>query len=89
MNFNKENIYNERIAEKVSELIQICNEERMPCFIAVCTENSKKETVYKKEALTAAIYGMELTDDIIPKLVNVTLGFDTVSPQEIEEIEYN
>lgn len=87
--FNKEAFYNEEIEKKIIELKQLCNRENLPFFVAVCVKNDKNETEYKKDMLTAQICEVELKDDIIPKLVNVTLGFDIIQPTTIPEIEYD
>lgn len=87
--FNKEEFYNEEIEKRIIELKQLCNREKIPFFVAVCVKNDKHGTEYKKDMLTAQICDVELKDDIVPKLVNVTLGFDIIQPTTIPEIEYN
>ena len=85
--FNKEKVYKEKIEKLVDELRQICNQENMPMFLAICTSNNKKCTTYHKEAVTAATHEVKLKEDLIPKFINVTLGFETILPNEIPDIE--
>ena len=86
--FNKESVYDNEIAELVEQIKRICSREKMPMFITVCTQNSKDGTVYRNDMISAATHNVALTDDRIPRFVNVTLGFNTVPPVEIPEIEF-
>ena len=87
--FDKEDVYTNEIEQKVIELKQLCNRERLPFFIAICTKNDEHGTEYKKEMLSAVTQEVRLKEDLIPKFVNVTLGFDIVQPVAAVEIEYD
>lgn len=93
-NFNKRNVYEEKVKEKVIEIKKLCHLYKIPMFFTACLENSEKATVYEKEMVSASTCGYALTDDQIAKHVNVTLGFDTVQPSsetvlDMDDIEVN
>lgn len=85
--FDKSDIYEKVIKEKITELKKLCNQERMPMFIAVCTENSKDGTHYEADIVGSYSSNIILKEDLIPKFINVFNGFDTVPPEETIEIE--
>lgn len=85
--FNKEDLYNKELLEKVYELKLLCNQYRMPMFISICVENDSKGTKYISEMVGSYSNDVKLKNDLIPKYVNVLNGFDTVPKQEILEIE--
>ena len=90
--FDKREDYDLLIAEKVAELKRLCHLQKIPMFITLCVANTDTEAVYKKEMISAATCGYELSDDQIAKHVNVSLGFDTVPPMsdrdsDTDEIE--
>jgi hypothetical protein len=87
--FNKEKFYTANIEEKVNELVALCSQEDIPMFIAICVSNDNKKTCFKKEVVTAATHNIHLKEDIIPKLIDVTLGFDTVLPSKMTDIEFD
>lgn len=85
--FDKKDIYEQVLKEKILELKLLCNRERMPMFIAVCTENSKKETRYEAELVGSYSNGIILKEDLVPKFLNVYNGFDTVPHDTTIEID--
>lgn len=85
--FNKTDIYKEILEEKILEIKRLCHREKMPVFISVCVKNDENETIYEKEMVSAATCELKLKDDQIAKMVNVTLGFDTIQPTGVTEIE--
>lgn len=87
--FDKREIYNDVIKEKVTDLIQACNKERMPVFISVCVKNDEDGTEYEKEMFASASNDINLKEDQIPKYVNVSNGFRTVPPVDVVEIEFD
>lgn len=86
--FNKELVYKNSIEPLVNEIKKICCKEKMPMFIAVCVSNDKTKTEYEKDVVSADISEIKLTEDIIPNLINVTLGFDTVIPNEAIDLDF-
>ena len=87
--FDKKDIYEKMLKEKIDELKKLCNQERMPMFIAVCTESTKKETHYEADLVGSYSNDIILKDDLIPKFINVFNGFDTVPHDEEVELEMN
>lgn len=86
--FDKKDIYENEIAEKVTELVQLCNKERMPMFITVCVKNDKHGTEYINDMFAAASNGIKLQKDVIPDHVNVMNGFKTSPPVDVVELEF-
>ena len=80
--FNKKAEYNSLIADKVTEIKRLCHIHKIPMFITLCIENTDSKSVYEKEMISSATCGYELSDDQIVKHVNVSLGFDTISPTQ-------
>lgn len=85
--YNKENIYNKEILEKVYELKLLCNKHRLPMFVSVCVKNDNNESKYVSEMVGSQSNNVILKNDLIPKFVNVLNGFDTIPKQEILEVE--
>lgn len=86
MEFNKSDIYDKVIKEKITELKKLCNQERMPMFVAVCTENTEKGTRYEADIVGSYSNDIILKNDLIPKFINVFNGFDTVPHEDVTEI---
>ena len=78
--FDKTDNYKSILEDKILEIKRICHREKLPMFIAVCVKNNETETVYEKEMVSAATCNLDLKDNQIAKMVNVTRGFDTVQP---------
>ena len=87
--FNKNDIYETEIAEHINIIKQVCSREGMPMFVTVCVENNDRETGYRNDMISAKTHGVTLKDDRIPEFVNVTLGFNTVPPTEVPEIDFD
>ena len=85
--FDKRDIYEKMIKDKVYELKLLCNRERIPMFFSACVENSKKGSTYESEIVGSCSNGIELKKDLIPKYINVYNGFDTVPHDEVLELE--
>ena len=86
--FDKRDIYESLIEPKVTELIQLCNKERMPVFITVCVKNDDKDTEYENNMFASASNNIYLKKDRIPDHVNVMNGFSTTPPADIVELEF-
>lgn len=85
--FDKKEIFEKEIEEKMTELKLLCNKYRCPMFVSVCVKNDKKRTEYVSDMVGAYSNDIHLMDDKIPKFVNVLNGFDTVPPHDDFEIE--
>ena len=87
VSFNKNEIYNKEIAEKVHELKILCKKENVPFFFAACVGNNDTNSKYELEMLSAAICDTKLTDDWISKFVAITRGFNAVPNEKAVEID--
>ena len=86
--FDKTSEYSNEIEEKVTELIQLCNKERLPMFLAIAVKNSEEGTEYVNELFSSVSNNIYLKEDYIPHFVNITNGFTTIPPAEDIEIEF-
>ena len=86
--YDKTREYASEIEEKVTELIQLCNRERLPMFLAIAVKNDEEGTEYVKEMFSSASNNIYLKEDYIPRFINVTNGFMTIPPAEDIEIEF-
>lgn len=80
--FDKRDNYKDILEDKIMEIKRICHREKLPMFITVCVKNDESGTEYEKEMVSAATCNLSLKNDQIAKMVNVTLGFDTIQPTE-------
>lgn len=87
--FDKKDIFDATIAAKVSDVIQACNKEHLPVFIAVCTKNDEKGTDYDISMYSGAANEIKLKEDFIPMFVNVTNGFSTIPPAGELELDFD
>lgn len=85
--FNKKSEYNGKVKKLVNELKSLCKKENIPFFFAACVENSKKDSRYELEMLSAEICDTKLSKDWISKFVDITIGFDAVPPAKPLEID--
>jgi hypothetical protein len=85
-NFDKTDVFDAQIQEKVDEVLRLCNRERIPMFFCAAVKNSEEGTEYRKEMFASASNGIKLTNDYLPDFVNVTNGFSTTPPFEMLEI---
>lgn len=87
--FDKTEIYDTRIQEKVDELVQICNREHIPLFVAACVKNDENDSEYRIDMYASASNQIMLKKDFLPKFVNVTNGFTTIPPADIVDIDFD
>jgi hypothetical protein len=87
--FDKTDVFETEIQEKIDEILRICNRERIPMFFCAAVKNSPEGTEYRKEMFATSSNNILLKEDFIPKFLNVTNGFITVPPTEIVEIDFD
>ena len=85
--FDKTDVFNSTINEKVQELIQLCNAEQMPIFVSIAVANNASGTEYRNDMFASATNDIFLKDDKFPDFVNVMNGFRTVPPSKIVVID--
>ena len=87
--YDKEEIYEKELMEKIQEILRICNKEQLPIFISVAVKNDENKTKYVNEMFPSATNDIFLKDDYFPNFVNVINGFRTVPPSKIVEIDFD
>lgn len=87
--YNKEEVYEKELMEKIQEILRICNKEQLPIFISVAVKNDENKTKYVNEMFPSATNDIFLKDDYFPNFVNVINGFRTVPPSKIVEIDFD
>lgn len=85
--FNKSAVFNKDIQEKLHELKALCKKEGIPFFFSACVKNEKGKSVYENDMLSPEVCGEKLFLDNIAKYCNVSIGFDTVPPSSVIEMD--
>ena len=57
--FNQKNYYNEKILPKINELKLLCNDEKLPFFIAIPVNSTEKSREYSRRAIEMVLTYME------------------------------
>jgi hypothetical protein len=85
--YDKTEIFNSTINNKIQELIQLCNAEQLPIFVSVAVANNAEKTEYVNDMFASATNDIFLKNDKFPDFVNVMNGFRTIPPQKIVIID--
>ena len=92
--YDKNNIYEEEISPLVDELKRICNEEKIPCFMAFGTKMDngtfEKGTGIRCTALIPEVLSIDSEDPFFAEFINVVNGASTTyseTPEYIVEDE--
>lgn len=85
--FDKTEVFDTVINNKIQELIQLCNAEQMPIFVSVAVANNSEGTEYRNDMFSSATNDIFLKDDKFPDFVNVMNNFRTVPPSKIVVID--
>ena len=72
---------------KIAEIMKICKTENIPMLLAICTKEEENETIYQSQMVGTYVTNTKISNDLIPKFVDVLNGFDVVSKNEIFEID--
>lgn len=65
--YNKKDIYTEKLSCLVDEIHRICRIEKIPYFVTFAIQNQNGETVYKSNGTTPCSLDMSLHDNHINK----------------------
>lgn len=76
----------DELSGKIKDLRDFCNMHKIPFFIAAAYEDSKLDTKYMYEALTAYDTNRQLKKDNIAQLLLIKNGFKAVPRQNFEKI---
>lgn len=79
--FDKEKLYEEKIAPLVNDIKLICNLENIPFFTTFCIKNNNKGTNYITEGILTGSREIKLKDDRIIKHTLIQNGFDAIQPR--------
>ena len=86
MLYNKKTEYESEIKPQLIKLKKLCIKHNIPFFFSACVENTENTSNYENEILSALSKGLDLNKDFFPGFVKVTLGFETIYPQDKLEI---
>ena len=86
--FDKKEIYEDFVEEKILELVRLCNQHKLPFFMTVAVANDDNHTEYKSNMYASATNDIMLSEDHFPKHVNVLNGFETVPKRKLSEIDF-
>lgn len=87
--FNKEDILNNIIKEKVQELKNLCQEHQIPMFISMCYKNTPKDSFYYNDVVGSKSNNINLTNDLFKHYVNINNGFTTIPKSTKLSISYD
>ncbi len=87
--FDYTSIYKKELDNKIKEIEKICNNNKIPFFISLCTFNDENITKYENTLVSPYKHELKITDDYFPKYVNVVNGFSTVPPADVLEINFD
>ena len=85
--FNSREAYTAYVAATVKTLTELCYKHKLPLFLTVAVRNTANGTEYLSEYISPAIIDVSLQDDQLSRHVNVMNGFDTVLPEQPDEID--
>lgn len=88
-NYDKKEIFDSTINNRIQELIQLCNAEQIPIFISAAVANNAEGTEYRNEMFSSESNDIFLKDDKFPDFVNIMSGFRTVPPSKIVVMDCN
>ena len=76
--YDKTEIYEEKIKDKMEELAKICRDNDIPFFLTCCIKNTDSDSVYKTQASSPETYGYSISKNHFEHHVNVMNGFTTM-----------
>lgn len=85
-NYDKTDVYNEKIVPLLDQLEKICTKEQIPFFFSAAVANNEETTSYEQRARTAAPMGFGITKDLLVEHVKVCAGFEVVVSETLPEI---
>lgn len=87
--FDRQDIYDEKVAPLVEQIRKICSIYNMPFMFSCCVKNEKTGTVYKNDAISTGSRNIVLTDDRLERHLCVEAGFRTVPGNTEIEINFD
>jgi len=83
--FDKQVIYNDIIKQKVQELHKLCILEKLPMFLSICTKNDEDTTWYENIMISPETMDMNLSNNVISKMVLCLNGDFKIVPKTDEK----
>lgn len=74
MNYNKKDIYNDKIKKHLTEIRHECVLNNIPFFFAFCLENDENGSKYKYDMYSAMETSIQPTTNYFPEFVKVMCG---------------
>ena len=81
--YDKNDVYEKKIAPLIQNLQLICNMEKMPMFVSVAVKNNKDGTQYRNNVVYASA-GITLKEKRIGELLLLLNGFEIDLPDDIK-----
>ena len=78
--FDKQDVFNSQIKPLLEKIAVICNDNQMPMFYTVVTQDNKEGTKYESKLLDSDFVGAKIKDDKFPDFLNLINGFSTYLP---------
>ncbi len=78
MAYDKTELYAKDIAPLVKQILLLCDQNQIPAFITMAVRDDGKETVWQSKMISSMNADRKLSNDYLPKMVNVLNGFDLV-----------
>lgn len=76
--YDNTDVFKTEIQPKLDELMILCSQYQIPMFVTFAVKNTVNDTEYCNDQISCANAGVTLTNNLIPKLVDVMNGFDVI-----------
>ncbi len=87
MNYSPQKSGLESVKKKVNELLELCQCNQIPMFVAIATGEKDGKTEYYNQMFGAKAHGISLNEDKIQKHILVSNGFSVVPPRDSLELD--
>ena len=85
--FNKKKEYEKNVKGKVEDIVRLCNNLDIPCFLTFCVQNNEEESIYQTEYLSPGQKQQQLKKDRFADYVNIMNGFITTPFRQEDTFE--
>ena len=85
--YDKRNIFEAEIEEKIHELLQQCEEAKIPIFISAAVKNDADGTEYKEKMYDSRKNDIILREDRFQHFSDIANGYRTVPPIQVFEVK--
>jgi len=81
--FDKKADFEENILPTLTDLVRRCTALNIPIYICAAVKNDENKTTYVQDGVSPFVAGLTLADDWYVKMLNVTLGFETIRKEDM------